>query len=154
MVLPQRNGSKRCRQNGKQCRHWSVDFFKVSLNCIYNVYCKNQKNSDTQKTAVITLKFEKVALCRIMYPKIADGMANSVGLDQTAPLIWVYTICSVLPVRKGVGSWTCRTGLVNRQKIKVSERKWDSTSLSAELSTFMNSTYSSVLILFSCVIVC
>ena len=35
--------------------------------------------------------------------KDADGMANSVDPDQTAPrssLIWVYTVCLDLPVRK------------------------------------------------------
>ena len=28
-----------------------------------------------------------------MGPKDADRMANSVDPDQTAPLIWVYTVC-------------------------------------------------------------
>ena len=34
-----------------------------------------------------------------MHPNDADGMANSVDQDQTAP-IWVYTIRSELSVRK------------------------------------------------------
>ena len=37
-----------------------------------------------------------------MHLKDADGMANSVDSDQTASfrssLIWVYTVCSELPV--------------------------------------------------------
>ena len=38
---------------------------------------------------------------RVMRPKGADGMANSVDPDQTAPsLIWVYTVCPDLSVRK------------------------------------------------------
>ena len=38
-----------------------------------------------------------------MCPKCADGMANSVDTDQTAPrrsLIWVYTVCPDLSVGK------------------------------------------------------
>ena len=30
---------------------------------------------------------------RVVSPKDADRMANNVDPDQTAPLIWVYTIC-------------------------------------------------------------
>ena len=35
-----------------------------------------------------------------MGQKDEDGMANNVDPDQTAPLIWVYTICLDLFVRK------------------------------------------------------
>ena len=35
-----------------------------------------------------------------MSPNDADGMANSVDPDQTAPLIWVCTVCPGLSVRK------------------------------------------------------
>ena len=38
-----------------------------------------------------------------MCPKDAEGIANSVGPDQTAPrssLIWVCTVCPGLSVRK------------------------------------------------------
>ena len=55
---------------------------------------------------------------------------------------------------KGVGSWTCRISLVNRQKIEVVERKWHIFFCVPNISTFMNRTYSPVLILFSCVIAC
>ena len=36
---------------------------------------------------------------RVMSPKDADGMANSVDPDQSS-LIWVYTVCPGLSVRK------------------------------------------------------
>ena len=39
---------------------------------------------NTQKIAVIILKFEQCGR-RVMSPKGADGMANSVDPDQTAP---------------------------------------------------------------------
>ena len=35
-----------------------------------------------------------------MSPKDAEGMANSVDPDQRSSLIWVYTVCSDLSVRK------------------------------------------------------
>ena len=35
-----------------------------------------------------------------MHPKDAEGIANSVDPDQTAPLIWVCTVCPGLSVRK------------------------------------------------------
>ena len=35
-----------------------------------------------------------------MHPKYADGMANGVDPDQTAPLILVYTLCLDLNVQK------------------------------------------------------
>ena len=50
------------------------------------MYCKNSNNSNTRKTAVIypnvlTMWF----YLRVMPPKDADKMANSVEPDQTAP---------------------------------------------------------------------
>ena len=42
-------------------------------------YRKNPKNLDTQKIAVIILKFEQLVKC---IKKDADRMANSVDLDQ------------------------------------------------------------------------
>ena len=35
-----------------------------------------------------------------MHPNDAEGIANSVDPDQTAPLIWVCTVCPDLSVRK------------------------------------------------------
>ena len=43
------------------------------------------KNSDTQNIAVIVLKFEQWFYHRRMHRKGADGMANNVDPDQTAP---------------------------------------------------------------------
>ena len=50
-------------------------------------YRKILKNSDTRKFAVIILKVEQGGFTvRIMCPKDAEGIANSVDPDQTAPL--------------------------------------------------------------------
>ena len=35
-----------------------------------------------------------------MSPNDADGMANTVDPDQTAPLIWVCTVCPGLSVQQ------------------------------------------------------
>ena len=54
-------------------------------------YHKNPEISDTQKFAVITLKVEQDGISlRVMHPKDAEGIANSVDPDQTAPLgaVW------------------------------------------------------------------
>ena len=48
-----------------------------------DTYRKFPKYSDTQKFVVITLKFE---LSESNESKDADGIANSVDPDQTAPL--------------------------------------------------------------------
>ena len=49
-------------------------------------YHKNLKISGTQFT-VITLKVEqRWRFLRVMHPKDAEGIANSVDPDQTAPL--------------------------------------------------------------------
>ena len=50
-------------------------------------YRKNPKISDTRKFAVITLKVDQDGFSlKVMHPKDAEGIANSVDLDQTAPL--------------------------------------------------------------------
>ena len=54
-------------------------------------YRKNPKISDTRKFAVITLKVEQDGFSwRVMHPKDAEGVANSVDPDQTAPVgaVW------------------------------------------------------------------
>ena len=52
-----------------------------------NSYCKNQKNLDTRKICCNQPKIlTRWLYCRVMPPKDADGMANSAGPDQTAPL--------------------------------------------------------------------
>ena len=43
------------------------------------------KNSDIWKIAVIILKFEQSGFT-VMCPKDADGIANSLDPDQTAPI--------------------------------------------------------------------
>ena len=51
------------------------------------MYRKNPKISDTRKFAVLTLRVEQVGLSlRVMHPKDAEEIANSVDPDQTAPL--------------------------------------------------------------------
>ena len=47
---------------------------------------KIPKYPDTGKIAVIILQFEQCVYHRVMSQKDADGMANSVDPDQTAPL--------------------------------------------------------------------
>ena len=56
---------------------------------IFN-YRKIPKNSDTRKYTVKILKFDVWIFYREMRPNNADGMANSVDPDQTAPLgaVW------------------------------------------------------------------
>ena len=67
--------------------------------------CKNPKYS---KNCCNYSKIWSVWLYRrVLSPRYADGMANKVDPDQTAPLeavekslIWVYTVCPDLSVRK------------------------------------------------------
>ena len=70
-----------------------------------NITVKLLKIQTTQKNAVITLKFEQSLLYhRVMHPKDADRMANSADpwsdCSSRISLIWVYTVCSGLSVRK------------------------------------------------------
>ena len=65
------------------------------------VYCKVPEYSELKHCCNYT-KIRTVWLYRrIMSPKDADGMANSVVPDRTAPRsspIWVYTVCPDLSV--------------------------------------------------------
>ena len=63
------------------------------------VYCKFLKYSDTQKIVVITLKVEQDGFSlRVMHPKDAEGIANGVDPDHTAPLGAVLSnFCTVCP---------------------------------------------------------
>ena len=57
-----------------------------SLKKIY--YHKNHKSSDTRQNCCNYPKIETVLFnYRVMGPKAADGMANSVDPDQTAPAV-------------------------------------------------------------------
>ena len=46
-----------------------------------SIYCKIPKYSDTPKITLINLKFEQCGSIRVLSPKYADGMANSVDPD-------------------------------------------------------------------------
>ena len=62
---------------------------------------KFTKYSDTQNICCNHSKIWTMWLChRVMSPNYADGIANSVDPDQTAPLIWVCTVCPGISVRK------------------------------------------------------
>ena len=76
---------------------------------VKGMYRKAQKNLDTRKICYnhpksLTMWF----YLRVMCPNDAEGIANSVDPDQTAPLgafsrsslIWVCTVCPDLSVRK------------------------------------------------------
>ena len=65
-------------------------------------YHENPKNSDTKTIAVIIQKIPTIWIyLRVMRPKDADGMANIVDPDQTAPLgSRVYIVCPDLSVWK------------------------------------------------------
>ena len=52
-----------------------------------------------EKFAVITLRFKQCGSTRVMYPKDADGMANSVDTDQVQSNL-VYNVCPGLSVQK------------------------------------------------------
>ena len=52
-----------------------------------------------EKYTVIILKLTFLIFHREMRPKDTDGMANSVNPSRSS-LIWVYTVCSDLSVRK------------------------------------------------------
>ena len=75
-------------------------------------YRKNPKYSDTPKICYNNPKiWTRWLYQKVMHPKDAAGIANSVDPDQTAPqeqsdlglkssLIWVCTVCPSLSVRK------------------------------------------------------
>ena len=68
----------------------------------YNTYHKISKNSDTRKIAVITeiwTMFCHTVLC----PNDADGMANSVDPDQTAPPGAVWSGSTIFAQTENLG---------------------------------------------------
>ena len=69
------------------------------------IYRKNSKNSDTRKICSNHPKIRTRWLYRrVMLPKDADGIANSVDPDQTAPLVFQH----VLHVSSEDSSWHAR----------------------------------------------
>ena len=76
--------------------------------------------SDTQKICCNHSKIWTMWLYyRVMSPNDADGMANSVDPDQSAPrssLIWVCTVCPGISVRK-LGNNTIFTGKTKQKNI-------------------------------------
>ena len=82
---------------------WNVHDFRRVKNChtiVQNLTRINPKSSDTWKNCCNLPKiWTRWLHHRIMPQKGADGMANSVDSGQTA-LIWVYTVCPDLSVRK------------------------------------------------------
>ena len=48
------------------------------------LYVKSEKFGHPKENSVIILKFYQCGLPRVMRPKDADGIANSVDPDQTA----------------------------------------------------------------------
>ena len=74
-----------------------------TLNPLTPGVIKIKKNLMGEKAKIITVTVFKSELffpSTVVLPKDADGMANCVDSDQTAPfrssLIWVCTVCSVL----------------------------------------------------------
>ena len=67
---------------------------------ISNWYARNTP----EIIAIIILKYEQGSFgfsYTTLHLKHEEGMANCVDCDQTAPsLIWVYTVCSCLPLPK------------------------------------------------------
>ena len=58
------------------------------------------KYLDTQKICNHSKIWTMWLYHREISPNDAEGIANSVDPDQTAPLIWVCTVCSGISVRK------------------------------------------------------
>ena len=89
-----------------RCRHikeavksrWTITWLTWLILC--RTYRKNPKKSDTPKIYCHNPNIWLLWIFhREMRPNDADGIANSVDPGQTA-LIWVYTVCSDLSVRK------------------------------------------------------
>ena len=82
---------------------WKWTKLELAFLCRWH-YRKFSKHSNTQQICCNHSKIWTMWLYhRVMSPNDADGMANSVDLDQTAPrssLIWVCTVCPSISVRK------------------------------------------------------
>ena len=92
-----------------------VGIARCTLLCFISDYCKFPKYSDTQNICCNHSKIWIMWLYhRVMCPDDADGMANSVDPDQTAPLgslIWVCTVCPGISVRDSYFVWFLPRGV-------------------------------------------
>ena len=89
------------------CSHSEINFFFMKMfprnpywvdKRIF-LYCKTPKNLDTRKNCCNHPKiWTKWFYCRIMRPKSADWMANSVDPDRTAPQSDLGLHCLFRPV--------------------------------------------------------
>ena len=84
-----------------------VQNFRIfTVMCFYHEYRKKPKNLNTRKICCIYPKSWTVWFCdRVMCPKNADGMEKKQyrpwsDCSSRSSLIWVYTVCLDLPVRK------------------------------------------------------
>ena len=83
---------------GRTCHFVCFVMRQLMIGCDY---CKTPKYSDTRKIYSNNPKIWLIWIFyREMHPNDADGMANSVDPEQRSSLIWVYTVCSDLSVRK------------------------------------------------------
>ena len=76
----------------------------LPLNLVKNLICCYRKFPKYSDTQIICCNHSKIWTMwlyhRVMSPNDENGMANSVDPDQTAPQIWVYTVCPGISVRK------------------------------------------------------
>ena len=68
-------------------KYQDLSLTKITVYQSY-LYCKFLKYSDTQKICNHSKIWTVWLYHRVMRPNDADGMANSVDPDQTAPLVW------------------------------------------------------------------
>ena len=81
------------------CFHFGP--YVVITNIMYLTTVKILKFRTPKQFAVITLNvWTRWLFLRVMHPKDADGIENSVDPDQRSSLIWVCTVCSDLFARK------------------------------------------------------
>ena len=87
-LLRKQKWEKENKNEGKKVKETAL----LSQNKIYSTYRKFPKYSDNQNICCNHSKIWTMWLYhRVMSPKDADGMANSVDPDQTAPLEAVWS---------------------------------------------------------------
>ena len=111
----------------------------------FMTYGKTPKYLDTQKIAVIIIKFEQLSFTKIC-PKIVDGMANSVDPDQSdlglhcldLP-VWTFVIITVIratfsKAKELVIAWKnsiscCKFTIISKNFIFANIREFDRTRI-------------------------